>query len=377
LLASVLPGAQGTTPHNPAQPKPAVPAPSKPAAPAPPEPPAPTAKLNEDGVEVAGPGPDTTVWYRTKVRKALEILDPRIARWWHANSVNGLVRSRAAAFWQSSHYSLMEVGNQPVIVVDEDYTAGQTAQAIVTEVTGGWFADSIGVFYKKYQFVQTGDVEEFRKWQLGAVKEAARLASQLAEMYVSGIATLTPGGDLVLFTTDVMQRGLKLDQLVNLLPLLGHLPIGAIIVKLGKRELKVSKDIAKKFEKITQSERLDVLRKMATAKTDSEAAALVTREVKEVTKGRQMHHAISAIVHGALEKHKNLKGKYKYRDSRFEVLAKSAVDHQGWEKWHRDLDDEVAEWVNRNKDATEVTFEAWLRWRYAKEDLVTKFPTPF
>ena len=280
LLASVLPGEQGTTPPTPAPPKLA--------APAPPQPPAPTAKLNEDGVEVAGPGPDTTMWYRVKVRKALEILDPRIARWWHANSVSGLVRSRAAAFWQSSHYSLMEEGNRPVVVVDEDYTAGQTAQAIIAEVTGGWFADSIGAFYKKYRLVQTGDVEEFLKWQLGAAKEAAQLASQLAEMYFSGIATLTPGGDLVLFTTDVMERGLKLDQLVNLLPLVGLLPVGAIIVKFGKRQVKLTKQLARDFEKLSVEQRRALLAKAEAAKTDEETVAIIKRGVEVVTETE--HH---------------------------------------------------------------------------------------
>ncbi len=287
MLASVRPGGQGTTPPAPAQPKPA--ATSKPAAPVQPNPPAPTAKFNDDGVEVAGPGPDTTVWYRLKVRKALEILDPRIARWWHANSVSGLVRSRAAAFWQSSPYSLMEGGKQPVIVVDEHYTAGQTAQAIITEVAGGWFADSIGAYYEMYRLVQTGDVEEFRKWQLGAVKEAARLASQLAEMYVSGIATLTPAGDLVLFTTDVMERGLKLDQLVNLLPLLAHLPVvAAVVIKFGKRQLRLPKQLVRDIEKLSIEQRTILLAKAAAAKTDEEAVATIKRGVEAATETE--HH---------------------------------------------------------------------------------------
>ena len=67
LLASVLPGGQGTTPPTPAQPKPPTPVQPKAPTSTPPQSPPPTAKLNEDGVEVAGPGPDTTVWYRLKV----------------------------------------------------------------------------------------------------------------------------------------------------------------------------------------------------------------------------------------------------------------------------------------------------------------------
>jgi hypothetical protein len=73
---------------------------------------------------------------------------------------------------------------------------------------------------------------------------------------VSGIATLTPAGDLVLFTTDVMERGLKLDQLVNLLPLLGHLPIGAIIVKFGKRELKLTEAAIRSIRPAFNDEKL-------------------------------------------------------------------------------------------------------------------------
>jgi len=254
---------------------------------------------------------------------------------------------------------------------------GQTAQAIIAEVTGGWFADSIGAFYKKYRVVRSNDTKEFQEWQQGAAKEAAHLASQLAEMYVSGIATLTPAGDLVVFTADAMERGLKLDQLAILWPLLAHLPIGAIIVALGARRARIQKDIARKFGLIMEEERVAILRKVATAKTDDEAAATLASEVLRLTKGRQIHHAISSIVHKALEEHKNLRGKYRLRDSRFEVMAKEPMSHQGWEKWHRDLDDEVAAWFRRTEDATEKTFEAWLRSRYAKEDLVERFPKPF
>ncbi len=182
----------------------------------------------------------------------------------------------------------MDEGNRPVIVVDEDYTAGQTAQAIIAEVTGGWFADSIGAFYKKYRFSQTGDFEDFRKWQLGAVKEAAQLASQLAELYVNAIATLTPAGDLVVFTTDAMERGLKLDQLVNLLPLLAHLPIGAIIVKFGKRQVKLTKQLARDFEKLSVEQRTILLEKAAAAKTDEEAVVIIKRGIEAATETE--HH---------------------------------------------------------------------------------------
>jgi len=377
LLASVAPGAQRTNPPKPASPKPAASSPAKPPGPVPPQPPAPAGKFNDDGVEVAGPGPETTAWYRIKVQKILETLAPPIGDWWKASSIRGVVRSRAAALWQSAYYSHMEGKNQPVIVVDEDYTVGQTAAAIIAEVKRTLAADTIGACYRKYRLEHTGRPEDLRDWQLAAFKEAAQVTSQLAEMYVSGIATLTPAGDLVLFTTDVMQRGLKLDQVVDLLPQLANLPIVSIVVTIGARRLRISKDIAKKFEKIMPHERLDVLRKMGSAKTDSEAAALMRTEVKVVTKGRQMHHPISDAVHKELEKHKNLRGKYKHRDERYEALARDEKSHKGLQRWHRDLDNEIVAWIRKNRDATEETFEAWLRRRYSKKDLTKRFPTSF
>jgi hypothetical protein len=180
--------------------------------------------LNTEGIEVAGAGPETTQSYKNKVQKALEILDPKVARWWKSNSVNGLVRSRAAAMWQSGYHSWLEGGAQPVIEVDQNFTAGQTAQAIIAEVKGGWFADSIGVFYKNYRIARTGDAEEFRQWQQGAASEAARLASVLADLYVNSIATLTVAGDLVVTLGDLADNGPRWDQLVSILPFIGHLP---------------------------------------------------------------------------------------------------------------------------------------------------------
>jgi hypothetical protein len=69
-----------------------------------------------------------------------------------------------------------------------------------------------------------------------------------------------------------------------------------------------------------------------------------------------------------------LKGKYRYRDPRFQASAINYDAHHGYEEWHRQLDKEVAEWIERNDDATEARFEAWLRWRYRQSDLKRRFP---
>jgi hypothetical protein len=217
-------------------------------------------------------------------------------------------------------------------------------------------------------------MEEFRKWQQGATADAARLASMLAELYVNSIATLTPGGDLVVTLGDVADRGPHWEQFLSILPLVGQLPVSAIVLKLGKRQVRLPKAAVRKLELLTDKERKSILVSIAGAKTDDEAAAIIKREVVRHVGNRQTHHAISETIHTALEKHKNLRGKYQPRDRRFESLAIDYESHHGYEEWHRKLDKEVKRWIDRNKDATEATFEAWLRARYNKPDLKSRFP---
>jgi hypothetical protein len=66
----------------------------------------------------------------------------------------------------------------------------------------------------------------------------------------------------------------------------------------------------------------------------------------------QKHHAVSKKVHKAIEVHKTLKNLYKYKDPRFVTRAKDLESHSGYQDWHRKLDEEVAEWINNNAEAT-------------------------
>jgi hypothetical protein len=91
----------------------------------------------------------------------------------------------------------------------------------------------------------------------------------------------------------------------------------------------------------------------------------------------QEHHVISMEIIRALEQHPILKGKYKYRDPRFVTKAVDKEAHCGYQRWHIDLDNEIAAWVRENQNATEKVFEAYLRGRYAKLDLKVRFPHGF
>jgi RHS repeat-associated protein len=98
----------------------------------------------------------------------------------------------------------------------------------------------------------------------------------------------------------------------------------------------------------------------------------------KIAREAQLHHGISKSIYEALEKHKNLKGLYKARDSRFVTKAKDYASHHGYQQWHRELDDEVVEWLEGpGKDATPEQFVQYLRGRYSQPDLVERFPDGF
>lgn len=88
----------------------------------------------------------------------------------------------------------------------------------------------------------------------------------------------------------------------------------------------------------------------------------------------QRHHAISARIFEALERHPNLKGVYKHRDSRFVTQAVDKAAHNGYQTWHIELDKEIASHIDRNRTLTAAQFEAYLRQRYAEPKLKAAFP---
>jgi hypothetical protein len=68
----------------------------------------------------------------------------------------------------------------------------------------------------------------------------------------------------------------------------------------------------------------------------------------------QTHHVISTRIARALEENPNLAGRYSARDPRFTTQAVDAAAHRGYQTWHRQLDEEVVGWLQRNR----------LSWRF-------------
>ncbi|WP_375770583.1 Wall-associated protein precursor [Archangium gephyra] len=107
----------------------------------------------------------------------------------------------------------------------------------------------------------------------------------------------------------------------------------------------------------------------------AQAAAAACSEPTECT--GQLHHVISRPIAEALEDHKTLKGQYKPRDERFVTRAVDKKAHCGYQRWHRDLDAEVIQWLKDNREATAKQFEAYLRLIYNRPDMLARFPHGF
>ena len=89
----------------------------------------------------------------------------------------------------------------------------------------------------------------------------------------------------------------------------------------------------------------------------------------------QVHHAITAQIHRELQNHKTLANVYKYRDNRFVTQAIDKAAHNGWEKWHRAMEDKVVAWLKQEHHATPAQFEAYLRNLYKTDkELAPRFP---
>jgi len=57
--------------------------------------------------------------------------------------------------------------------------------------------------------------------------------------------------------------------------------------------------------------------------------------------------------------------------------AADKESHNGYQKWHRDVDEEVIHWLERNKKATPAEFEAFLRQIYNRPNMRARFPHDF
>jgi hypothetical protein len=330
--------------------------------------------------EVAGPGPETSLAFNQKVQALLNLLDPDVAGIWR--KFQGVVRVRDPNWVQFSYYSERNK-KQLVIVVSPHFTVEDTAVAIIEEAYTSfkyWFSSSTNAIHSEVSKLDKLTAEDiaqrFVEVKTEAFKEAAATAAFFAESYYGAIASLTPGGDVIVTIDDIDRNGFNFTHLLFALPALAYLrkSFKRLILKLpGGKTLELPGELLEKLGSLSARRQKKLIARAKQAKSEKEAIDKLTREVAASLDRGQIHHPISDEVYKALQTHSILKDKYQYRDRRFELIAVREDAHLGFEEWHRKLDEEVAEWVRRNKSADEAQFEAFLRKRYSAPDVQWRF----
>jgi hypothetical protein len=95
--------------------------------------------------------------------------------------------------------------------------------------------------------------------------------------------------------------------------------------------------------------------------TVEETAARIARITGVHAPNGQNHHLLTNKVMRALDKHRTLRGVFKRDDKRFQYLAKDAEAHKGYDEWHREIDDEVVNWI-KDRNNAEATPKEFIRY---------------
>jgi hypothetical protein len=76
----------------------------------------------------------------------------------------------------------------------------------------------------------------------------------------------------------------------------------------------------------------------------------------------------------ALENHPKLRGIFQRDDPRFVAVAGDLDYHNGYSRWHVQLDDRVVEWIEGNRRATPEVFLQELEREYSQPAMRVRFP---
>lgn len=235
-------------------------------------------------LELAGTGPETTQSFRDKVQAALEVLDVQVAEWWGVPSGGGLVRPSDANTWryggQIKYYSMLD-NNRPILFVDQSFTAGQTAEKIVSETRSGLFAAAMGMHYQRHEFAPGDAPRELKRWLELRFTEPTGYASVLAELVASASPESGPSGEAVVRLTGAAKNELSWQQFLRVLPLLSHVFKGsqAITVNVGGHTLMLPMSVSRDLAKMGTTQRTAVMARAVKAATLEQALAIINAGV--------------------------------------------------------------------------------------------------
>ena len=116
------------------------------------------------------------------------------------------------------------------------------------------------------------EAAKFQELRETSFKEAAGISASIAEFYYSGLATITPGGDLVLTLNDVAENGLTWRQAVASLPLFftrgGIKSLLVLIPIKGSRQargIRIPDNLVKEFAALNPDDQLAIAKEAAAA----------------------------------------------------------------------------------------------------------------
>ncbi len=236
--------------------------------------------------EVVGEGPDVSQSFRDQVRLILEILDPDVAAWWASN---GFLRSRDASSWFKFllfNYYSEQKDRRLIAWVDMNFTPSQAAEAILADAHD--VSSSAGQLYRVWRAARGNTADEFASWQEEAKSVSAQQAAALASIYYGSLASLTPGGDIVVTVHDIGEDGFNWSQLISALPLLaaagklGKASLSISIVSKGSkvnRLLQIPNELLIKLGKLSKKARNALVAKARRVKNEKEALKILEEGV--------------------------------------------------------------------------------------------------
>lgn len=240
--------------------------------------PEPQAATEDNSVELAGPGPETSSSFRQQVQDVLDLLNADVARWWRREG--GIVRARAASSWTTFLLANEKVAvedGRPIVIVDENYDAALTAAAILRGVV------RFGPFRDLFQrdWIARHDVaSRFRAAQQERFKEAAGTAGTIAELYVSSISSVTPSGEVVVTVEELARDGFRWEHLLIALPFMAVFRRGAKSLKIklpGGEEVRLSGKLLERLRGVSPARRRAIMKKALKARRRKEAIAIIKR----------------------------------------------------------------------------------------------------
>jgi len=91
----------------------------------------------------------------------------------------------------------------------------------------------------------------------------------------------------------------------------------------------------------------------------------------------QIHHLFSKAIMNALQRHPTLSGLFNRENPLFKYPAANRDAHKGYQEWHRNVDNEVVQWLRSREDATIQEFTGLMMKIYQRPEISGRVPNVY